>query len=94
VAVTTVAALGDLTRFDTPRQLMQCLGLIPSEYSSAERRRQGASTKAGHIPARRASVAGAWVYRYPDKVSRHLQLRLETQPKAIQDLSKKGAANA
>jgi len=54
VAVTTVAELGDLTRFDTPRELMKFLGLIPSEYSSGERRRQGAITKAGNSHARRA----------------------------------------
>jgi transposase len=60
VAVTTVAELGDLTRFDTPRQLMKRLGLIPSEYSSGERRRQGALTKAGNAHARRALVEGAW----------------------------------
>jgi transposase len=87
VAVTTLAELGDLTRFDTPRQLMKFLGLIPSEYSSGERRRQGSITKAGNTHARRAIVEGAWAYQYPAKVSRHLQLRLETQPKAIQDIS-------
>jgi transposase len=87
VAVTTVAELGDLTRFDNPRQLMKFLGLIPSEYSSGERRRQGALTKAGNAHARRALVEGAWAYRYPAKVSRHLQLRLETLPKPIQDIS-------
>jgi transposase len=87
VAVTTVAELGDLARFDTPRQLMKFLGLIPSEYSSGERRRQGSITKAGNMHARRALVEGAWAYRYPAKVSRHLQLRLETQPEAIQDIS-------
>jgi transposase len=87
VAVTMVAELGDLTRFDTPRQLMKFLGLIPSEYASGERRRQGAITKAGNTHARRALVEGAWAYRYPAKVSRHLQLRLETQPKVIQDIS-------
>jgi transposase len=87
VAVTMVAELGDLTRFDHPRQLMKFLGLIPSEYSSAERRRQGSITKAGNTHARRALVEGAWAYRYPAKVSRHLQLRLETQPKIIQDIS-------
>jgi transposase len=87
VAVTTVAELGDLTRFDTPRELMKFLGLIPSEYSSGERRRQGAMTKAGHTHARRALVEGAWADRYPAKVSRHLQLRLEKPPKAIQDIS-------
>jgi transposase len=87
VAVTTVAELGDLTRFDTPRAFMKFLGRIPSEYSSGERRRQGSITKAGNTHARRALVEGAWAYRYPAKVSRHLQLRLEKQPKAIQDIS-------
>src|SRR5262249_21419531 len=38
VAVTTVAALGDLTRFETPRQLLHSLGLTPSEYATGERR--------------------------------------------------------
>jgi transposase len=87
VAVTTVAELGDLTRFDHPRELMKFLGLIPSEYSTGERRRQGSITKAGNTHARRALVEGAWAYRYPAKVSRHLQLRLEQQPKVIQDIS-------
>jgi transposase len=87
VAVTLVAELGDLTRFENPRQLMKYLGLIPSEYSSGERRRQGSITKAGNTHARRALVEGAWAYRYPAKVSRHLQLRLEQLPKPLQDLS-------
>jgi transposase len=87
VAVTTVAELGDLTRFDNPRQLMKFLGVIPSEYSTGERRRQGSITKAGTTHARRALVEGAWASRYPAKVSRHLQLRLEKQPKVIQDMS-------
>jgi len=52
-----------------------------------ERRRQGSITTAGHTHARRALVAGAWAYRYPAKVSRHLQRRLENHPKRIQDLS-------
>ena len=87
VAVTMVAEIGDLTRFDNPRELMKFLGLIPSEYSSGEQRRQGSITKAGNTHARRVLVEGAWAYRYPAKVSRHLQLRLEKQPKMIQDLS-------
>jgi transposase len=72
VAVTLVAELGDLTRFDNPRQLMSYLGLIPSEYSSGDRRRQGGITKASNTHARRALIEGAWAYRYPAKVSRHL----------------------
>jgi transposase len=87
VAFTIVAEWGNLTRFDHPRQLMSDLGLTPSEYSSGERRRQGTITKAGNTHARRALVEGAWAYRYPAKVSRHLQLRLEELPKPIQDIS-------
>jgi transposase len=87
VAVTVIAELGDLTRFDNPRQLMSDLGLTPSEYSSGERRRQGSITKTGNTHARHALVEGAWAYRYPAKVSRHLQLRLEKLPKTVQDMS-------
>ncbi len=87
VAVTTVAELGDLTRFENPRQLMSYLGLTPSEYSSGGRRQQGGITKTGNNHARRALVEGAWAYRYPAKVSRHLQLRLEKLPPAIQAIS-------
>jgi transposase len=87
VAVPTVAALGDLSRVDNPRQLMKCLGLIPSEYSRAEKRRQGSITKAGHTPARPALVEGAWAYRDSANVSRHLQRRLEKHPNIIQDMS-------
>src|SRR3989475_2340879 len=87
VAVTLIAELGDLSRFDNPRQLMSYLGLIPSEHTSGERRRQGGITKTGNSHARRALIEGAWAYRYPAKVSRHLQLRLEKLPKVIQDIS-------
>jgi transposase len=87
VAGTTVAERGDLTRFANPRQRMSYRGLTPSEYSSGERRRQGGIPKTGHTHARRALLAGAWAYRYPAKVCRHLQLRLEQLPKPIQELS-------
>jgi transposase len=43
-----MAELGDITRFDTPRQLMSYLGLTPTEASTGDRRRQGGITKAGN----------------------------------------------
>jgi transposase len=86
-AVILIAELGDLTRFENPRQLMSYLGLIPREHTTGERRRQGSITKTGNSHARRALIEGAWAYRYPAKVSRHLQLRLEKVPKAIQAIS-------
>jgi transposase len=87
VAVTLVAAMGDLTRFDTPRARRKFLGRIPSAYSAGERRPQGSSTQAGHTPARRVLVEGAWAYRSPAKGSRHLQLRRDKPPTMIQDIS-------
>jgi transposase len=87
VAVTTVAALGDRSRVDTPRPRMQCLGLIPAASSRAEKRRQGSSTQAGHTHARRARVDGAWAFRDAANVSRHLQRRLSKHPNIIQDMS-------
>jgi transposase len=87
VAVTIVAELGDLTRFDKPSQLMSYLGLTPSEYSTGDHRHQGAITQTGNAHARRALIEGAWAYRYPAKVSRHLQVRLEQRPNAVQEIS-------
>ncbi len=87
VAITTVAELGDLTRFDTPRQLAAFVGLIPSEHSSGPSRRQGSITKAGNGHARRVLIEGAWAYRHPAKVSEAMQKRLERLPKHIQDIA-------
>ena len=54
-AVILMAELGDLTRFETPRQLMSYLGLMPSEYSS------GAAAPAGgyHQGRQQPRAAGA-----------------------------------
>ena len=86
VAITVIAELGDLTRFDTPRQLGAFVGLIPSEYSSGSSRRQGGITKAGNGRARRALIEAAWAYRHPAKVSAHIQTRIDRLPKTLQDL--------
>ncbi len=86
VATTILAELGDLTRFDNPRQLAAFVGLIPSEYSSGDSRRQGGITKTGNGRARRALTEAAWAYRYSPKISPIIQKRIEALPKAIQDI--------
>jgi transposase len=48
-AVTFVAEIGDVRRFDSPRQLMAYLGLVPSESSTGERVRRGGITKAATL---------------------------------------------
>jgi len=86
VAVTSVAALGDLTRVDQPSQLLRDLGLTPAEYATGDHRPQGASTTTGNAHARRALIEGAWAARYPAKVSRHLQWRVAKVPTALQEI--------
>jgi transposase len=85
-AVDEQVELGDLPRFDNPRQLAAFVGLVPSEYSSGSARRQGGITKAGNGRARRVLVEAAWAYRHPAKVSLHIQQRIDQLPKALQDL--------
>jgi transposase len=63
-ATTLVAEAGDLRRFDHPRKLMAFLGLVPSERSTGETRRQGGITRAGNARARSALVEAAWTYRH------------------------------
>ena len=63
VAVTFVAEIGDVRRFDNPRQLMAFLGLVPSERSTGETIRRAGLTLAGNRRARRVLIEGAWSYR-------------------------------
>jgi transposase len=86
-AVTIIAELGDLNRFSHPRALMSYLGLVPSEHSSGNSRRQGAITRTGNRHARRILVESAWTYRYGAHVGREHQIRQQGQPKAIRDIA-------
>ena len=86
-AITVLAELGDLTRFDTPGQLMAYVGLVPSEHSSGQRRKRGAITKAGNAHVRRVLVESAWCYRFPARKTAHLQRRAERTPPAVQAIA-------
>jgi transposase len=77
VAVTFVSEVGDVRRFDNPRQLMAFLGLVPSERSTGDTVKRGGLTLAGNRRARRALVEGAWSYRYPARVTEPIRVRLE-----------------
>ena len=86
-AVTFVAEIGDVRRFETPRQLMASLGLVPSERSTGEQVRRGRITKAGNPRARRVLIEGAWTYRSPARLSRPLQVRQESLPKTVRAIA-------
>ena len=87
VAVTFAAEIGDVRRFDNPRQLMSFLGLVPAERSTGETVRRSGLTLAGNRRARRVLVEAAWSYRHPARVSETLRVRLEALPKAIRDIA-------
>jgi transposase len=87
VAVTFAAEIGDVRRFDTPRQLASFLGLVPAESSTGDTIRRKGLTLAGNRRARRALVEAAWTYRYPARVSETLRARLEGLPKPARDIA-------
>jgi transposase len=86
-AVTIICELGDLTRFEGPRQLMAYLGLVPTESSSGERRRPGAITKSGNRFARRALIEAAWAYQHPARVTPIIARRQTGLPKHARDIA-------
>jgi transposase len=87
VAVTTVAEIGDLRRFENPRQLMAYLGLVPSEYSSGNSISRGGITKTGNGHVRRVLVEAAHAYCHPARVSRILLKRQEGLSQPIRDIA-------
>jgi transposase len=87
-AMGLVAELHDFMRFDSPRGLMAFLGLVPSEFSSADSQRRGHITKAGNRHARRLLIEAAWHYRHrPNPLG--LKHRRQGQPLAVVSLADK-----
>jgi transposase len=79
------AEVGDLHRFSHPRQLASFVGLVPSERTSDEKRRQGSITKAGPKHSRRLLVEAAkHAWRLP-RVSDELRARQQGQdPRVVE----------
>lgn len=82
-AIGLVAEVGDFARFTTAEQFMSFTGLVPSERSSGESRRQGSITKAGSAHARRLLVEAAWNSRRRPTVSYELGRRQASQDPAV-----------
>ena len=86
-ATTVLGELGDLSRFQTPRELMAFLGLVPSEHSTGDKINRGGLTKAGNGRARRALVEAAWCYRHPARIGPVKMKRYEAAPPAVRDIA-------
>jgi transposase len=82
-AVGLCAEIGDFTRFDRAGKVMSYVGLVPSEHSTGETRRQGPITKTGSRHARRLLVEAAWHYRKTPSRGITLQRRQDGQPANI-----------
>jgi transposase len=74
-AVTLAAEVGDFRRFATAGDFMGYVGLIPSEQSSGQQRRQGPITKTGNGHVRRLLVEAAWHYRRKPRLSKAVRER-------------------
>ncbi len=86
-AMILVSELGEVHRFTHPRQVMAYLGLVPTENTSSDKRRQGHITKCGNAHARWLLVECAQHYATPPKVSQHLSRRQEGQPREVRAIS-------
>lgn len=86
-AMTIVSELGDLSRFEHPRQLMGYLGMVPEEASTGEKRRQGKITKTGNGHARWMLIECASHYSHAPRVSPQLSARQAGQSHEVRGIS-------
>jgi len=86
-AMILVSELGEVHRFAHPRLVMAYLGLVPTENSSSDRRRQGHITKCGNAHARWLLVECAQHYVAPPKVSKELSRRQQAQSAEVRAIS-------
>ena len=86
-AVTIVAELGQISRFDTARQLMGYSGAVPSEDSSGKRKRQGSITKTGNAHLRRIVIEAAWSYRHRPAIGPGLRKRQQGVSEPIKEIA-------
>ena len=85
-AMSVVTELGDISRFESPRQLMGYLGLVPSEHSSGGKAKRGGITRTGNGRVRRLLVEAAWCYRFPARRSQHLMKKAEKASQEAQSI--------
>jgi len=86
-AATILAEIGDLSRIESPRQLMAYLVQVPSERSTGDSVKRGGITKAGNGRARRVLIEAAWAYRHPPRVGYEKQAQVAAAPRAVREIA-------
>jgi transposase len=81
------AEVGKFERFEHPDSLAAYLGIVPSENSTGQQRRQGAITKAGSTHGRRLLIEAAYHYQRHAAVGEKLQRRQQGQPAHIVNIA-------
>ena len=80
-AFSLAVEVGDWTRF-SGNTIGAYLGLVPTEASSGEGRRQGSITKTGNTHARRLLVGAGWHHRRPYRTTKTMLERWDLAPAA------------
>ncbi len=88
-ALALVAEIGDFRRFQSPRQLMAYLGLVPREYSSGGKEKRGGITKTGNSHVRRLFVEAAWSYRHRPALGERIRAAFKGQPAAVVTIARR-----
>ena len=82
-ALALAAEIGDFNRFESAEEFMAFVGLVPTERSSGDQRRQGSITKVGNSHVRRLLVESAWHARRHPKVGYDLARRQRGHDAAV-----------
>lgn len=76
-AIEILVELQDISRFKSAEELASYIGLIPSEYSTGEKTRQGRITRCGNKRVRTYLVESTWMLITKDPVIRLKYLKLK-----------------
>jgi len=86
-AVTVVAEVGPLSRFERPKQLMGYSGMVSSEDSTGKTVRRFGITKTGNAHLRRVAGEASWAYQYRPAMSPALKKRQEGLSEEVKEIA-------
>jgi transposase len=86
-AVSIMAEVGELSRFESARQLMGYSGAVSREHSSGARIRRGSISKTGNAHLRRIVIEAAWAYRHRPGLGAALMARQRDQSEDIKAIA-------
>jgi transposase len=86
-ALTIALEVGQVSRFQGPRQLMGYSGIVPSEHSSGEKTSRGSITRSGNAHLRRVLVESAWAYRFRPALPPRLRALKEELSQGVREIA-------